>query len=275
MEKLILTAAICGAETTKAHNPAVPYTVSELVAEARRSVDAGAAILHLHVRRDDGTPTQDKERFRECMEAIRSACPEVILQPSTGGAAGMTDEERLQPTELYPEMASLDCGTLNFGEDIFVNSKSTIIFFAQRMKLNGIKPELEVFDKSMIDTVLRLHKQGIIQSPMHFNLAVGVDGGIAGEMRDVTFLTDSLPKDATFSITGIGRTEFPAVAMACLLGGHARVGLEDNVYLSRGVKASGNGALVEKAVEIARILGREIASPQEARSILHINRRDF
>src|SRR5699024_11093157 len=117
MEKLIITAAICGAEVTKEHNPAVPYTVEEIAREALGAYEAGASIIHLHVREDDGTPTQSKARFKECMDAIKEKCPDVIVQPSTGGAVGMTDEERLQPTELYPEMATLDCGTLNFGGD--------------------------------------------------------------------------------------------------------------------------------------------------------------
>ncbi|MDO4571898.1 MAG: 3-keto-5-aminohexanoate cleavage protein [Clostridia bacterium] len=272
MDKIILTAAICGAEVTKAHNPAVPYTVEEIAAEAKRSCDAGAAVIHLHVRCDDGRPTQDRERFRACIEAVRAACPEAIIQPSTGGAAGMTDEERLQPTELFPEMASLDCGTLNFGDDIFVNTKATIIAFAERMKQNHIKPELECFDKSMIDMALRLHKKGHIEAPLHFNFVVGLDGGISGELRDVAFLRDSIPQDATFTLTGIGRCAFPSVAMATLLGGHARVGLEDNIYLEKGLKAKSNGELVEKAASIARLLGREIASPAEARAILHLSK---
>ena len=127
MDKLIITAAICGAEVTKEHNPNVPYTVEEIGREAETAYKAGASIIHLHVREDNGTPTQNKERFKVCMEEIRRRCPDVIIQPSTGGAVGMSDEERLQPTELNPEMATLDCGTLNFGGDeIFVNSENTI-----------------------------------------------------------------------------------------------------------------------------------------------------
>lgn len=122
MEKLIITAAICGAEVTKEQNPAVPYTVEEIVREAKSAVDAGAAIVHLHVREDDGTPTQSKARFKTCIDAIYEVCPDVILIPSTGGAVGMTAEERLQPTELFPEMATLDCGTCNFGDEVFENT---------------------------------------------------------------------------------------------------------------------------------------------------------
>jgi len=133
-QKVIITAAISGAEVTQEMNPAVPYTIDQYVREAKLAHEAGAAIIHLHARYDDGTPTQDRERFREIIDAIQTACPDVIIQPSTGGATGMTAEERLQPTELNPEMASLDCGTMNFGgDDIFVNTENMIIAFAARM----------------------------------------------------------------------------------------------------------------------------------------------
>ncbi|MEQ6358858.1 3-keto-5-aminohexanoate cleavage enzyme [Thermoanaerobacter thermohydrosulfuricus] len=269
MEKLIITAAICGAEVTKKHNPNVPYTVEEIAREAESAYNAGASIIHLHVRYDDGTPTQDKERFRECIEAIKARCPDVIIQPSTGGAVGMTSEERLQPIYLQPEMASLDCGTLNFGGDeIFVNTENMIIEFVLKMNELSIKPELEVFDKGMIDTAIRLHKKGYIKAPMHFNFVMGVNGGISGEMRDFLFLKESIPEGSTFTATGIGRYEFPVATMAILTGGHVRVGFEDNVYISKGVLAKSNGELVEKVVRIARELGKEIATPDEARKIL-------
>ena len=214
MEKLIITACICGAEVTKEHNPAVPYTVEEIANEAYSAYKAGASIIHLHVRYDDGTPTQDKARFKECMDAIYAKCPDVIIQPSTGGAVGMSDDERLQPIELMPEMATLDCGTCNFGgDDIFVNTENTIKYFGERMIERNIKPEVEVFDKGMIDMAIRLNKKGFINSPMHFDF-------------------------------------------------------EDNVYLEKGVLAKSNGELVEKAVRIAKELGREIATPAEAREIL-------
>lgn len=269
MEKLIITAAICGAEVLKEHNPAVPYTIDEIVRESKAAYEAGASIIHLHVRWDDGTPTQDKGRFKAAIDAIRAAIPDVIIQPSTGGAVGMTNDERLQPLELNPEMATLDCGTLNFGgDDIFVNTENTIIYFAERMNERGVKPELEVFDKSMIDMALRLHKKGYIRKPMHFDLVQGVNGGIGGELRDFLFLRESLPPDATYTVAGVGRYEFPLATAAIIDGGHVRVGLEDNVYISKGVLAKSNGELVEKVVRMAKELGREIANPHEARQIL-------
>jgi len=269
MEKLIITAAICGAEVLKEHNPAVPYTVAESVREAKSAYDAGASIIHLHVRNDDGTPTQDKNRFKEVMDAIYAVCPDVIIQPSTGGAVGMSNDERLQPTELNPEMATLDCGTLNFGgDDIFENTENTIKYFGTKMIERGIKPELEVFDKSMIDMALRLHKKGFIQLPMHFDFVMGVNGGISGELRDFVFLRGSIPPGATYTVAGIGRYEFPLAVAAIIDGGHVRVGFEDNVFLSKGVLAKSNGELVEKVVRLAKEFGREIATPNEARKIL-------
>lgn len=274
MEKLIITAAICGAEVLKEHNPAVPYTVEECAREAKSAYDAGASIIHLHVRYDDGTPTQDKTRFKEVMDAIYKVCPDVIIQPSTGGAVGMTNDERLQPTELIPEMATLDCGTLNFGgDDIFENTENTIKYFGQKMIERGIKPELEVFDKSMIDMALRLHKKGFIQKPMHFDFVMGVNGGISGELRDFTFLKGSIPADATYTVAGVGRYEFPLAVASIIEGGHVRVGFEDNVFLSKGILAKSNGELVAKVVRFARELGRDIATPTDARQILGLKPR--
>jgi Uncharacterized conserved protein len=274
MNKLIITAAICGAEVTKEMNPAVPYTVEECAREAKAAYDAGASIIHLHVRRDDGTPTQDKQRFKAVMDAIYALCPDVIIQPSTGGAVGMSNDERLQPTELSPEMATLDCGTLNFGGDeIFENTENTIKYFGQKMIERGIKPELEVFDKSMIDMALRLHKKGFIQKPMHFDFVMGVNGGISGELRDFVFLRGSIPSDATYTVAGVGRYEFPLAVAAIVDGGHVRVGFEDNVYLAKGVLAKSNGELVAKVVRLAKEFGREIATPAEARQILGLKPR--
>ena len=235
----------------------------------KRNPHAGASLIHLHVREDDGTPTQSKARFKEVIDAIRAVCPDVIIQPSTGGAVGMSNDERLQPTELLPEMATLDCGTLNFGgDDIFENTENTIKYFGQRMIERGIKPELEVFDKSMIDMALRLHRKGFIKAPLHFDFVMGVNGGIDGTLRDFVFMRGSIPQDATYTVAGIGRYEFPLAAAAIIDGGHVRVGFEDNVYLSKGVLAKSNGELVEKVVRIANEFGRPIASPAEAREIL-------
>lgn len=181
----------------------------------------------------------------------------------------MTAEERLQPTELNPEMATLDCGTLNFGGDeIFVNTENMIIEFAARMKERGIKPELECFDKSHIDMALRLVRKGHIPTPLHFDLVLGVNGGATGTPRDLLFLVESLPEGATWTVAGVGRAQLPLSVMAMVMGGHVRVGFEDNLMYSRGVLGESNGQFVERVVRIAKELGLEIATPDEAREML-------
>ena len=271
MEKLIISACICGAEVTKENNPAVPYTVEEIVREAKSAYDAGASLIHLHVRWDDGTPTQDKGRFQECVDAIRKVCPDVIIQPSTGGAVGMTDLERLQSTEITPtpEMATLDCGTCNFGGDeIFINTDNTIYNFGDIMKERGIKPECEVFDKGMIDIALKAAKKGHIDYPIHFDFVLGVQ--MTATVRDLVYMATSVPAGCTWTATGIGKTCWDIVAATIALGGHVRVGFEDNVYMSKGVLAKSNGEMVERVVQIAKLLNREIATPDEARQILSL-----
>ncbi len=273
MEKLIITSAICGAEVTKENCCAVPYTIDEIVREAYGAYMAGASIIHLHVRNDDGSPTQNKARFKEAIDAIKAHCPDVIIQPSTGGAVGMTIDERLQPIELNPEMATLDCGTLNFGgDDIFINTENDIIEFAKRIQERNIKPELECFEKGHIDMVMRLYKKGKIKGPLHFSFVLGVNGGMSGELRDFLYMKESLLGDTTYSVAGIGRYEFPLATAAIISGGHVRVGLEDNIYLTKGQLTKSNGELVEKVVRLAKELGREIATPDEARKILGINK---
>lgn len=275
MEKLIITAAICGAEVTKENNPNVPYTVKEIADEAESAYKAGASIIHLHVREDDGTPTQDKERFRICIEEIKKRCPDVIIQPSTGGAAGMTDEERLQPVELCPEMATLDCGTLNFGggDEILLNTDNTIKNFGKIMIEKNVKPEIEVFDKGMVDYAIKYANKGYIKKPMHFDFVLGVQ--MTASARDLVFISESIPEGSTWTVSGIGKNEFAMAAIGIVMGGHVRVGFEDNVYLEKGVLAKSNGELVEKVVRIANELGREIASPDEAREILGLKRGEI
>ena len=269
MEKLIITAAICGAEVTKEQNPAVPYTVEEIVREAKSAVDAGAAIVHLHVREDDGTPTQSKARFKECIDAIYKVCPDVILIPSTGGAVGMTAEERLQPTELFPEMATLDCGTCNFGDEVFENTMPMMRDFGKRMIENNIKPEYECFEMGHLDTVLTMAKKGQVPgAPMQFNFVLGGPGCTPATVPNLCWLVNAIPAGSTWTATGIGRHAFTLAAPAIAMGGNVRVGFEDNLYLERGVLAKSNGELVAKVVRIAKELGRPIATSAEAREIL-------
>ncbi len=269
MDKLIITCAISGAEVTKAQHDKIPYTIDEVVSESLKAYEAGASIIHLHVREDDGTPTQDKTRYQKTIEAIKNKIPDVIIQPSTGGAIGMTRNERLQPTELEIEMATLDCGSVNFGgDDVFINTENDIKYFASVMKKRQILPELECFDKGHVDSVLKLYKKGFIHEPLHFSFVLGVWGGMTGEERDFLFLKDSIPQNATYSVAGIGRFEFSLAELSIKHGGHVRVGLEDNLYLEKGVLAEDNAELVKKVVEIAKKYHREIATPEEARRIL-------
>jgi 3-keto-5-aminohexanoate cleavage enzyme len=205
------------------------------------------------------------------MDEIKKRCPDVIIQPSTGGAVGMTDEERLQPTELGPEMATLDCGTLNFGGDeIFINTENTIKNFGRILKERGVKPEIEVFDKGMIDYAIKFQKQGFIDKPMHFDFVLGVQ--MSATARDLAFMVDSIPEGSTWTVAGMGRHQIPMAMIGMAMGGNVRVGFEDNVYLSKGVLAKSNGELVEKVVRIAMELGREIATPDEAREILGLKK---
>lgn len=271
MSKVVIEACICGAEVTKEQNPAVPYTVEEIAKEAKAAYDAGAAVIHLHVREDDGTPTQSHERFQVCTEAILKECPDVILLPSTGGAVGMTDLERLDSTNTnpVPKFATLDCGTCNFGGDeIFVNSDTTIENFCKIFKERGIKPEIEVFDKGMVDMALRFRKKGLFDDPMHFNFVLGVQ--LAATVRDLAYCVSSIPETATWTGTGIGRYAFDMAAASVLMGGNVRIGFEDNLYIEKGVLAKSNGELVDKAAKIIKTLGREVATPDEAREIFSL-----
>ncbi len=275
MDKLIITAAICGAEVTKEQNPAVPYTVEEIVREAKSAVDAGAAIVHLHVRFDDGTPTQSRERFQECENAIYKACPNVILIPSTGGAVGMTPDERLQSTDTtpVPEMATLDCGTCNFGDEIFDNTLPTMRAFGKRMMERGIKPEYECFEMGHIDTILNLVRKGEAPgAPMQFNFVLGVPGCTPATVGNLCWMANAIPSGSTWTVTGIGRHAFPMAAAAIAMGGNVRVGFEDNLNLAKGVPAKSNGELVAKVVRLANELGRPVATSDEAREILGLKK---
>ena len=275
MEKLIITAAICGAEVTKEQNPAVPYTVEEIVREAKSAVDAGAAIVHLHVREDDGTPTQSHVRFQECEEAIYKVCPDVILIPSTGGAVGMSPEERLDSTNTtpIPEMATLDCGTCNFGDEIFDNTMPTMRAFGKRMIEKGIKPEYECFEMGHLDTILTMARKGEVPGdPMQFNFVLGVPGCTPATVSNLAWMVNQIPAGSTWTVTGVGRSAFPMAAAAIAMGGNVRVGFEDNIYLSKGVKASSKCELGAKVVRIAKELGREIATSDEARAILGLKK---
>lgn len=272
MEKLIITAALTGAEITKEKQPYLPVTPDEIAEAAYECYKAGASIVHVHAREKDGSPTQSYEVYKEIKEKIEAKC-NIIFQPSTGGAVWHSPEERLQPVELAPEMATLSCGTCNFGGDIFMNSEEYIEKFAKRMKELGVKPEVEVFERGMINNALRLVKKGLIESPLHFDFVLGVPGACPGTSDDLIHMIRSVPMDSTWTVAGIGRAELPLATMAIVLGGHVRVGFEDNIYYSKGVLARSNAQLVERVVRIAKELEREVATPDEAREILGIKKK--
>lgn len=269
MDKLIITACLTGAEVTREQHPNLPITPDEIAQAAYEAWQAGASIVHVHARKDDGTPTQDKEVYRQIKEKIEAKC-DVIFQPSTGGAVWHSKEERIQPVYLKPEMASLSTGTCNFGSDVFMNSEEYMESFANIMKENGVKPEIEIFEKGMIDNALRLVKKGILTLPIHFDFVLGVPGAMPGEPRDLMYLANSIPAGCTWTVAGIGRAELPLGVMAIVMGGHVRVGFEDNIFFSKGVKAESNAQLVARIARIAKECGREVATPAEARKILGI-----
>jgi len=269
MEKLIITAALTGAEVTKDIQPNLPVTPDEIAQAAYECYKAGASIIHIHARDEKGEPTQSYDVYKEIKEKIEAKC-NVIVQPSTGGATWHTPEERLQPVELKPEMATLSAGTCNFGNDVFMNSGEYIEKFASRMKELGVKPEIEVFERGMIENAKRYIRNGLIASPAHFDFVLGVPGACPGNPEDLMYMVNQLPSDATWTVAGIGRYETPLAAMGIILGGHVRVGFEDNIYYSKGVLATSNAQLVERVARLAGELGRSVATPDEAREILNL-----
>jgi len=269
MKKRIITAALTGAEVTRAQQPALPITPEEIGIAAAECAQAGAAIVHVHARLNDGTPTQDKEVYRQIIAEVEKRC-NVIVQVSTGGAVGMTATERLAPVTLKPEMATLSMGTVNFGGDVFMNHPADMEAFAQAMRAHGVKPELEIFDSGMLTTAARWLKIGLLDSPAHFDLVLGIPGGMAGTPEALMYLRSQLPPDATWTVAGIGAAQLPLAALAILLGGHVRVGFEDNVYYRKGELASSNAQLVARIARLAQELGRDVASATDARAILDI-----
>lgn len=269
MEKLIIQVALTGAEVTRDIQPNLALTPDEIAQDAYECFKAGATIAHVHARDKNGEPTQDIEVYREIKEKIAAKC-DIIFQPSTGGAVWHTFEQRIQPVDLRPEMATLDCGTVNFGDEVFMNSPEMIDKFAIKMTEMGVKPELEVFEPGMIENVKRLEKRGLLPGPHHFDIVLGVPGGSMGELDDLLHHVRKLPKNSTWTVAGIGRYELPLAVYAILLGGHVRVGFEDNVYYKKGELAKSNAQMVERIVRIANELGREVATVEEARRILSL-----
>ena len=272
MEKLIITVAVTGAEVTKEQQPNLPITPDEIAEEVYRCWQAGASIAHIHARLPNGTPTQSKEVYAEIKRKIQEKC-DIIIQFSTGGAVWHTPEERIRCLDAMPEMATLSAGSCNFGNDVFMNSPAFMELLAKTMKEKGIKPEIEIFEPGMIENALRLVKKGLLELPLHFDFVLGVPGAMTGTIEDLLFLVKKIPEGCTWSVAGIGRYELPLAVHAIVMGGHVRVGFEDNIYYRKGELAKSNAQLVERIVRIAREVDREIATPDEARRILGIKKQ--
>jgi 3-keto-5-aminohexanoate cleavage enzyme len=270
MDKLIITVALTGNVPTKKMNPNLPVTAAEIAANVRRCRDAGAVLFHVHARDADQKPTLDIEVYKENARRIKAAAPEAILQLSTGARAGRDPEERAKPVRLLPEMGSFTTGSNNMPGVVYENSPTFIEYLAKVYQETGVKPEIEVFETGMINNALFLERKGWIAAPLHFDFVLGVPGSMPGTVKSLLFLSESIPPGSTWCVAGIGKAELPLSTAAIAMGGHVRVGLEDNLFMPDGSPAS-NALLVERVVRIAREMGRDIATPDEARSILSLD----
>ncbi len=270
MDKVIITAALTGSRITREKSPHIPITPEEITQSAIDCWRAGAATVHVHVRDPKtGLGTQDINLFRQVVEPLREKT-NLVLCLTTSGIPGrnLPTEERLAPLALKPELASLDAGSINLGGDVFVNSPSFLEEAAERMKKEGVKPELEVFDTGMVVTCLRMRDEGRLEEPLHFQFVLGTPWGAPATPKSFLHLYEHLPSNATWSVIGIGKGHLPVSMMALTMGGHIRVGLEDNIYYQSGVLAKSNAQMVERMVRISREYGRDVASSDETRRIL-------
>ncbi len=270
-EKLIITIAPTGSIPKKQDTPHVPVTTEQIVEDALCCEQAGASILHIHTRDEEQNPSDDPERFRAVVEAL-SGRTRLILQVSTGGRAGTGLNSRRQRLTMDVEMASLTTGSVNFPNSAYINPPDLVKSLAEEMKKRAIKPEIEVFDLAMLHNAIDLNEQGLIRAPLHFNFVMGLKGAMPARVEHLTHLKMFLPPGATWTVSAIGAAQLPMAVHAILMGGHVRVGLEDNIYYRKGELAT-NQLLVERIVEISRLLGREVATPDEARAILGLNPR--
>ena len=270
MEKLIITIAPTGSIPTKKNNPNVPIRPDEIIQTGILCEKAGASIIHVHARNPvDETASTEFHLFEEIHKGLKQET-NLIIQISTGGRAGMEYEQRCERLSLKPEMASLTTGSVNFPSSVYVNSPDLISALAKDMKTHGIKPEIEVFDTSMIQNALNLSGQGLIDQPLHFDFVMGLKGAIPATIENLVHLKNSIPHGSTWTVAGIGPFQLPMGIHAIAMGGHVRVGLEDCIYFSKGKLAS-NEQLVNRIVQLSNIMGREIATPDEAREILGLN----
>jgi len=273
MDKLIITVAPTGNVPTKEMNPHLPVTPDEIAETAVRCRAAGASLIHVHARDAAGQPTLDPAVFARIHERI-AARSDLIVQLSTGGRAGMDTEARAAAVRrLRPEMASLTTGSMNFPDRVYANPFSVIEHLAAAMQEAGSKPEMEIFEAGMIANALRLAEAGLATPPLHFDFVLGSRGSLPASAKNLLFLAESIPSGATWTVAGLGRWQLPLAALAIVMGGHVRVGLEDNLYYRKGELAS-NEQLVARVARLADELGRPVATPDEARAILGLKGRD-
>ncbi len=266
----IITVAITGSVPTKKDNPAVPITVAEQVESTQASYEAGAALVHVHVRNEDGSTTSDPDRFGRFLEGVRKHCPGMIVQFSTGGRSG-TGRERGGMLSHRPDMASLTTGSVNFAKIIYENHPELILDLANRMREHGIKPEIEIFDLAMLYNAAKLVAEGLLEPPVHVQFVLGVPGALPADRQVLDFELEQLQRvlpGATWTAAGIGRHQLTVNEWALELGGHCRTGLEDNLRFDKERLAVSNAELVKRVADLAGRFGRAVATPAEARSIL-------
>ena len=269
MAKTIINAALTGAFTSKEHNPAVPLTPKEIAEDAYACWQAGAAVVHLHMRDEKGAGTMDINRFRETFHLIREKC-DVVINLTTSGDLNATDETRMAHfIELKPELASYDAGTMNWmHKTLFINHPEFLEKLGLKMQEVGVKPEMEIFDPGMFYNTAYYMKKGVLKAPGYYQFCMGAPGGIAATVENLVYLKSLLPADAQWSAFGIGAGHLPILFATIALGGHIRVGLEDNVYYKKGQLAKSNPEFVERAARLIGEADREVATPAEARTIL-------
>jgi 3-keto-5-aminohexanoate cleavage enzyme len=281
LTKVVISAALTGVIATRAHCPAIPYTPREIGEEARRAADAGAAVVHIHARTADGGPDWNVGTFAEIFHEVRSRT-DAIVNFSTGAVGVPAGERVAHISELRPEMAALNMGSMNYAiysetkkvfhhDHVFANPFKDIQLFLEAMKAAGVRPEMECFDAGHIGNTRPLIDMGVLAPPFQFSLIMGVLGGIPGTTRHLVDQVDSLPPGSHWQVIGIGLNQWPLAAAALTMGGNIRVGLEDNFYLEEGKMAKSNGELVEKASRLAHDLGRSVATPVEARAQLGLD----
>jgi len=271
MDKLMITAAVTGGVTTRANNPNLPITPKEIADAVYDCWLAGASIAHIHAREDDGTPSQRVDLYEEIVKRVRERCDVIINLTTTGWGQTSQEEDRWKPLACGPEMATFTPGSMNRKNSVMINSPTFVRKLAAKIKEYGVKPEIEIFDFGMIGQALKIAKEDLLDRPLHFQFVLGIEGGIPATAKNLLHCVESIPPESTWSVAAVGRGQLPMDLLGIVLGGHIRTGFEDNVYWSYGKLAASNAQLVERLANYSRDLGREIATPAEARKILNID----